>query len=227
MNGRDREERHGGLGLCDRGRRLGGLRSREPADRGSERQGPAAGGGADRQVDVDRHPRRLHQAAEPQDLQLELRDGGRGGHGQPAHPLSARPHARRLELDQRHALRARPAARLRHLGPARQSRLVLFADPALLQEVGEFRARRRRQPRQGRPAERRRHVRHPRAVRCLHRCRGGERLSEEQGLQQRQPGRLRLLPGDDEERQTPVDGARLPRSRPATGPTSRSRPMRW
>ena len=65
----------------------------------------------------------------------------------------------RLELDQRHALRARPAARLRHLGPARQSRLVLFADPALLQEVGEFRARRRRQPRQGRPAERRRHVR--------------------------------------------------------------------
>ena len=50
-------------------------------------------------------------------------------------------------------------------------------DPALLQEVGAFRARRRRQPRQGRPAERRRHVRHPRAVRRLHRCRGGERLS--------------------------------------------------
>ena len=35
---------------------------------------------------------------------------------------------------------------------------------------------------------------------------------EEQGLQQRQPGRLRLLPGDDEERQALVDGARLPRS---------------
>ena len=85
------------------------------------------------------------------------------GVAEPAHSLSARPHARRLELDQRHALCARPAARLRHLGPARQSRLVLLADPALLQEVGEFRARRRRQPRQGRPAERRRHVRHPRA----------------------------------------------------------------
>ena len=170
--------------------------------------------GPTRQVDVDRHPGRLHQAAQPQDLQLELRDGGRGGRGRPAHPLSARPHAGRLELDQRHALRARPAARLRHLGPARQSRLVLFADPALLQEVGEFRARRRRQPRQGRPAERRRHVRHPRAVRRLHRCRRGQRLSEEQGLQQRRPGRLRLLPGDDEERQAPVDGARLPRSGP-------------
>ena len=54
----------------------------------------------------------------------------------------------------------------------------------------------------------------PRAVRRLHRCRRGERLPEEQGLQQRRPGRLRLLPGDDEERQTPVDGARLPRSGP-------------
>ena len=49
------------------------------------------------------------------------------------------------------------------------------------------------QPRQGRPAQCRRHVRHPRAVRRLHRCRGGKRLSEEQGLQQRRPGRLRLL----------------------------------
>ena len=56
-----------------------------------------------------------------------------------------------------------------------------------------------------------RHVRAPRALRRLHRCRRGLRLSEEQGLQQRQPGRLRLLPGDDEERQALVDGARLPR----------------
>ena len=40
-------------------------------------------------------------------------------------PCPRGPHARRLELDQRHALRAWPAARLRHLGPARQSRLVL------------------------------------------------------------------------------------------------------
>ena len=171
------KKRHGGMGLCHRGRRLGGLRAGQPADRGSGRQGAAARGGSARQVDVDRHSRRLHQAAQPQVLQLELRDGGRGGHGRPAHSLPARPHARRLELDQRHALCARPAARLRHLGPARQSRLVLFAGPALLQEVGEFRARRRRQPRQGRPAERRRHVRYPRAVRRLHRCRGGERLS--------------------------------------------------
>ena len=54
--GRRAEPGHGGLGLCDRGRRLGGLRSRKPADRGSERQGPAAGSRPDRQVDVDRHP---------------------------------------------------------------------------------------------------------------------------------------------------------------------------
>ena len=202
------------MGLCHRRRRLGGLRAGQPADRGSRRQGAAARGRPARQIDVDRHSRGLHPAAQPQILQLEFRDGGGRGHGRPAHSLPARPHARRFELDQRHALCARPAARLRHLGPARQSRLVLFAGPALLQEVGEFRARRRRQPRQGRPAQRRRHVRHPRAVRRLYRRRGGERLPEEQGLQQRCAGRLRLLPGDDEERQTPVDGARLPRSDP-------------
>ena len=45
-----------------------------------------------------------------------------------------------------------------------------------------------------------------------------DRLSEEQGLQQRRPGRLRLLPGDHEGRQALVDGARLPRS------SARSRP---
>ena len=39
--------------------------------------------------------------------------------------------------------------------PARQPRLVLCAGAALLQEVGALRARRRRQPRQGRAAERR------------------------------------------------------------------------
>ena len=44
------------------------------------------------------------------------------------HPVSAWPHAGRLELNQWHALCAQPAARLRHLGTARQSRLVLFAE---------------------------------------------------------------------------------------------------
>src|ERR1700761_8501593 len=50
-----------------------------PADRGCQRQGAAARGRPARQVDVDRHSGRLQVPAEPQDPQLELPDGGRGG----------------------------------------------------------------------------------------------------------------------------------------------------
>ena len=44
---------------------------------------------------------------------------------EPRHPDPARQDARRLELDQRHAVRARQSARLRHLVAVRQSRLVV------------------------------------------------------------------------------------------------------
>ena len=76
----------------------------------------------------------------------------------------------------------------------------------------------------GRPAERRQHDRARRTAGCVHRCRRGGGLAAQSGLQQRQAGRFRLLPGDAEERAALVHGARLPRSgaRPAQ-PADRDR----
>ena len=69
--------------------------------------------------------------------------------------LSARPRARRLLLDQRHDLHARPGARLRPLAPAGQPRLGLGRRAALLQELrGLCRGRRRDARRRRRVARR-------------------------------------------------------------------------
>ena len=65
-----------------------------------------------------------------------------------AHRRAARQDAGRLELDQRPHLQSRPAARLRRLGAARQSRLGLCRRAALLppQRAAHRRRRRRRRP---------------------------------------------------------------------------------
>ena len=133
----------------------------------------AAGSRAARQLDVDQHPRRLHQAAEQPKLQLELRDRAGTQRDNRSHPDPARPHPRRLQLDQRHAVCPRQPARLQHLGAVRQSRLVVRLGAAVFQEGRALRTRRRRLPRQRRPAERRAHARARRTAGRVHRRRRG------------------------------------------------------
>ena len=65
------------------------------------------------------------------------------GTGQRRIPDPARQAARRLVVDQRHGVRARPVAGLRHLGAARQSRLELPRGAADLPRHGKLPGRRR------------------------------------------------------------------------------------
>ena len=87
--------------------------------------------------------------------QLGLRDGPAAWARRPARLPAARTSARRLVSDQCDDLHARPSRRLRRLGGARQSRLVLRRDPALLPQGGKQRGLRRSVPRPRRPAQRR------------------------------------------------------------------------
>ena len=59
---------------------------------------------------------------------------------------------------------------------------------------------------------------------CVHRCRRRGGLATQSGLQQRQAGRVRLLPGHAEERPALVDRARRSSIRRAAGPICGSRP---
>ncbi len=95
---------------------------------------------------------------------------------------------------------------------------------AVFPQVGTFRAGRRRDPRSRRPAERRPHDRARRTAGCVHRCRRGRGLSAQPGLQQRQAGRLRLLPGHAEERPSAGPPRAASSIRRAAGPTCGSRP---
>ena len=66
--------------------------------------------------------------------------GARGQHQRPQASGAARPAARRLQRDQRHGVRARPGAGLRHLGADGQPGLELRGRAALLQAHGKLRA---------------------------------------------------------------------------------------
>ncbi len=135
-------------GLHHHRRRLGGLRSRQPADRRSRQPGGADRGRRARLEPAHPHPGRLHEDARPQDPDLGL--PGRGGRRARDH-LPARPGARRFLVDQRPHLHPRPTRGLRPLGAARQPRLVVGRLPALLQEGRALGGRRHgRCPRQRR-----------------------------------------------------------------------------
>ena len=98
-----------------------------------------------------------HRAARSaQDPQLGVQDHAAAGIEWPPRLPAARQDAGRLQLDQRDGLHARPPQRLRRMGGARQSRLVVRRRAAVLPPRGEQRAHRRRVPRAGRPAQRRR-----------------------------------------------------------------------
>ena len=101
------------------------------------------------------HAGRVHQADGPE-RQLGLLDGPPAGAQRPTDALPAGPHARRQHVDQRDDLHPRAPPRLRRVARPRQRGLGLRRRPAVLPQVGEQRAARRRVPRHRRPAQRHR-----------------------------------------------------------------------
>ena len=120
-------------GLCDRRRRLGRVRAGQPADRGPVGAGHPDRGRRARLEPADPCPGRLYETARPSDPDLGLQGRTRSRHRRAGDPVSARPGARRLVVDQRADLYPRPARGFRPLGAARQSRLGLGRRPALFQ----------------------------------------------------------------------------------------------
>ncbi len=131
---------------------------------------------------------------------LVLQDRGRARIERPLDHLRARQGAGRLFLDQRHALPARPGARLRRVGADhRRLALELGQRAAHLQaERGLLGRRRRDARRQGRVARREAApaLGHPRP---LHAGRTGGRHPLQAGLQPRRQFRHRPLRGEPEE----------------------------
>ena len=97
-------------------RRLGRLHARGAADRGCGRKRAAARSRRLGPQSVDQAALRLGQGAARPHLQLELRDRAGAGARQPPRRMRARQGDRRLVLDQRDGLCARPSRRLRPLG---------------------------------------------------------------------------------------------------------------
>ena len=93
------------------------------------------------------HPGRLRQVDRQPQGELALCLGARGVDRPAPHPGAARQAAGRLVIDQRHGVRARPGAGLRHLGAARQSRLELSRGAADLPRHDRPWRRRRGAPR--------------------------------------------------------------------------------
>ena len=184
------------LRLRDRRRRHGGLRAGQPALGRSEVTRAAAGGGRQGQLDLDPHPDRLSLHPEQPAHRLVLSDRTRARPERAGAQLSARPRARRLLLDQRHDLHARPGARLRRLAPGR----------ATAAGAGTTSCRTSRNPRtMSAGADEMHGARRRVADRAaapvlgdpgrLPRRRGRGRHPENHGLQPRQQRGLRLLPG--------------------------------
>ena len=135
---------------------------------------------------------------------------------QPLALHTARPLAGRIELDERDALRARAAARLRHLGGARRHRLGLGRGAALLPEGREQRARGLRVPRHRRTPERGRPALAAEGEREVPRRRRGRRDSPHRRLQRAGAGRRVHVPGAPARRAALERGRRLPA--PGDGP---------
>ena len=154
MAGWSRSTRHANLRLHCRRRRVGRRGRCEPAVGRSAQQGAVArsrSGEPSLVPHSDRHGPADHQSRG----QLALFLRARGEHQWPQAPGAARQAARRLQLDQRHGVRARPGAGLRYLGADGQPRLELRRGPAFLQAHGKLCRRGRRcLPRPGGPAAR-------------------------------------------------------------------------
>ena len=158
----------------------------------------------------------------PHEARLGLRDRARAARGRARAVHAARQGARRLELDERDALRARPAARLRRLGGAGRARAgatatcsptssgprtTCAAPPSTTAPAARCgsASSARRAPHRPAPARRQRGGGHP-AHRRLQRPRAGRRVD---------------VPGDADERAALQRRRRLPAPGAARGPTSR------
>ena len=212
----------GGLcrGRCGIGRRHGGV-----AAVGDRRLGDPARGGADRLVSVDPHPRRHAQAAAQSAGELELHDRAGEELGRAPPRLAARPHARRHLVDQRHALCARRAGRLRQLGADGLPRLELRRRAAVLPQGRDLRAgRRSRGARPGRPAQGRGLPHHPAAHPPLREGGAGGGLPVQSRPQRQAALRRRLFADDAARPLARLDGADLPaRGAEAAEPPGRDR----
>ena len=159
-HGRKLHTHPGGLRLHHHRRRHGRVRAGQPAERRSAQPRAVARGRRARPAVLGERPDRLplHPGQAAHGLVLLDRSGA--GAGRAGAQIPPRQAARRLFLDQRHDLHARPGRRLRPLASARAGRLGLGRCPALFPQVGgplrrSERDARRRGPAQGRaPAAR-------------------------------------------------------------------------
>ena len=181
----------------------------------------AAGGGRQGQLSLDPHPRRLPLPDGQPARRLGLQDRRRARPQRPQPRLSARPRARRLLVDQRHDLHARPGARLRPVAADGQPRLGLGGRAALLQEApGPVGAGARGLRRPACPRRRMAHRACPHPLGDPGRVpRGGGRGRHPQGrgLQPRRQRGLRLFPRQPEDRHPleHLQGLPAPRAAPA------------
>ena len=117
------EPRH--VRLCRGGRRVGGMRARQPPQRGPRCARPAPRGGRLGPLALDSHSGGVPLLHGQPPRGLVLLDRERSGIGGPRDSLSARPGAGWQFVHQRHDLHARPCRGLRPLAPTRQRGLVL------------------------------------------------------------------------------------------------------
>ena len=195
--------------LRRRRRGLGRLRGRRPAQRGPGGRGRPGRGRAERLQPGDPRAGAVLGAAEV-DPRLGLRERAGTGAERAPHLPAARPRPRRHQLDEHDALRARRGRGLRLLGAGRVRGLVVRGSAAAVQALRGQPARRVPLPRHRRPAS----GRGPRGSGAAHplgRRRRRGRPPAQRGLQRRDPGRGRRLPGDAA-RRAPRAAARPPTS---------------
>ena len=176
------------------------------------RLGHPAGGGrpgphpAGAQARDDRH---LPQRAGPEEAAgLGVLHRPAGQRARPPDPAAPRPGARRLRLDQRHAVRPRPPQELRRLG---RPRLVLRKRTIQFQTDGGLGGRRHRPARRRRPGEGDQAEGPDPGLAGLHRGPGRDRgHQEDRRLQRRVPGGRVGLPAERQRRPAVQLVRRLP-----------------
>ena len=192
---------------------VGRLRARQPALGGRPPAGAAAGGGSAGAL-AEPGAGQLREADRRSGRQLVLSLGARRRLGGARDPDPPRAAPRRVERHQRTGLRSRPAARLRHLGAARQPRMGLRRRPADLPAHGALRARGGRVALAGRAAAGERGPGPERALRRPVPGRRGAWAAAEPRLQRIEPGRDLQDPGDHQPRPADEHRALLPAARP-------------
>ena len=178
--------------LCHRRRRLGRLRPCQSIDRRPGYHGAPARSRRFRSQHFHTHADGVVHPDEHVAVQLGLRKRAGTLSRRPANGLPARSRARRLVVDQRHGLRARPSARLRRVAGKWRRRLVLRDLPALFPKGRKLATRRRRLSRRRRPVG---YVQWQQdaesALQGVHRSGQGSRVPDHRRLQRLPAGRLR------------------------------------